>query len=154
MLWTARHKKQLRSNGFWHEKWHRTLLCRSRSSRLTPSVNQERDAALSTLTWTRCLLWSVSKDTPGCWGLNPCGHVEGGLMECPKGAGHRVQPPRSSEFCLADGHKGWVHPCFKICVNLKVGGQMKCRNKLLKGGERHRKQKVLSFPDYTFFSQE
>lgn len=75
-------------------------------------------------------------------------------MEYSKGAGHRIQPPRGSAFYLADGHKGWVYPYFKTCMKLKVGGQMKCRNKLLKGGERNRKQKVLPFPDYTFFSQE
>lgn len=132
-------------------KWHTNLHCRNKSSRSTPSVNQERDAVLSTLMWTRCLLWSVSKDTPSRWGLNPYDHAWCGLMGCLKRARHRIQPPRSSTLCLADGHKGWVHPCFRVYMKLRVGVWMKCRNKLLKGREGETKNKRLSLSQLTHF---
>ena len=151
MLETAKHKNHFTCDGFWNEKWHINLHCRNKSSRSTPSVNQERDAVLSTLMWTRCLLWSVSKNTPSFWGLNSYDHAWCELMGCLKWAGHRSHPPRSSTLCQADGHKGWVHPCFKVYMKLKVDVQMKWRNKQLKARERNGKQKIVPFPAYTFF---
>lgn len=136
----AKHKTSLMSEGFWNEKWQTNVHCRNKSSRLTPSVNQERGAVHSTLMWTPCLLWSVSKATPSFWYLNLSDHVWCGSVGCLKQAGCRIWPPRSSTLWLADGHKNWVHLFFKVFMKLKVDVQMKSRNKLLKGWETEKKR--------------
>lgn len=138
MLVTAKHENHFTSEGFWNEKWHMNLHCRSKFSRSTPSVNQERDAVLSTLTWTRCLLWLVSKDTSSYLGLNSY------LMWC--GWGVSWMQNSSSR---AGEHKDWVHSRVGVYTELKMDVHMKHRNKMSEGRETENKR--LSFFQLTHF---
>lgn len=150
MLWTARHENQLRSNGFWHEKWHTNLLCRNKSSRSTPSVNQERDAVLSTPTWIRCLLWSVSKDTPGCWGLNHVVMCSGGWWNTPRELDTEFSFPGAGPLVWLMGTRAGSIRGSRLVWSLRWEDKWSAGISDWKG-ERHRKQKVLPFQDYTFF---